>query len=256
MTSGTWARRFKGTAARVCDMALVVGTVEVSAVPACWESDGRANPSSTLLQRQVCSVIPRAGCPSEWVLRDVGGTSVAELLLLTLTLAEHGVTNQHPEALNEDETDETLSVLCVECCTDLLERRDLCFPVVRRNVVDCDTLLPFQAQVDQLGNSLEASVTSLEVQIRRPVVGEVLAEGATGACAFCGGVIVDGWHACIECVSANYLMIVWCPQDSRVDQRIETFDGQTGTLETKHGCCRATPCGRCTLSHSVPGEEA
>jgi hypothetical protein len=95
-------------------------------------------------------------------------------------------------------------------CTELLERRDLFSPGVRPDRVYRNTLPICEAEVDQLRNSLEASIMGGEVYIGCPVVGEVRSEAATSACAFYGRVVVDGWYSGLDLTSANYPMIVWC----------------------------------------------
>jgi len=56
-----------------------------------WEGDGCADSTAALLQRQGGGIIARAGRAAKGILLEVAEAPVAELLLLPLRFAEHGV---------------------------------------------------------------------------------------------------------------------------------------------------------------------
>lgn len=89
-----------------------------------------------------------------------------------------------------------------------LERRDLGAGLVPSDIIDGDTGLDAEAQVGDLRDALVGPVASLEVEIRRPVVTEVLAVCAAGACRDLGGIVACRGHACVERVSTDDLMHV------------------------------------------------
>jgi hypothetical protein len=78
-------------------MRFVVGAIEILSVPACRERNGRSDASTTLLVWEGGGISTRAGRTTEWILRNILLTTMAQLLLHVFARSEHGVTDNHPE---------------------------------------------------------------------------------------------------------------------------------------------------------------
>jgi hypothetical protein len=91
-------------------------------------------------------------------------------------------------------------------------------------------------------NTLKSSVTGLEVQVRRPIVGEILRELASGARS--RGSNITRRHRSIEPISSYNLMDVTGWDLAGVDEGVETIDNRLRTTESQHGCltgCESLP---------------
>lgn len=114
-----------------------------------------------------------------------------------------------------------------------LESSRLGLPVVGRVVVHGQaTILASQAEVGQLRDPLEGSVASAEVETRGPVVGEVIGVGARRARGEGAGVVSPRCHGGVERVASGNLVDVSRRNRARLDQRVETLDGEFRTFET------------------------
>ncbi len=84
-----------------------------------------------------------------------------------------------------------------------------------------------------LGDALVAAVASLEVQVRCPVVGEVIGKLAGGA----GGVLGDvvGGHGDVEGVAADNLVDMRRGDLAGVDEGVDPVDDDLSAPEPKHG---------------------
>lgn len=117
-----------------------------------------------------------------------------------------------------------------------LESSSLGLPVVGRVVVHGQaTILASQAEVGQLRDPLEGSVASAEVETRGPVVGEVIGVSARRARGEGAGVVSPRRHGGVERVASGNLVDVGRRHRARLDQRVETLDGEFGTFETHEG---------------------
>jgi hypothetical protein len=81
-------------------------------------------------------------------------------------------------------------------------------------------------------NTLVGTILGLEVEVSRPVVGEILGEGTGGAASGVGD-IASG-HGRVEAVSSNDLMDVTRRNLSGVHQRIQPVDDNLSTTKSKH----------------------
>lgn len=79
-------------------------------------------------------------------------------------------------------------------------------------------------QVDHLLHPLVRPVAGLEVQVSRPVVGEVLAKRAGRARRFRGEVVVDGGHRGVKGVSADDLVDVGGLDEAWGNQGVDPFN--------------------------------
>lgn len=103
-------------------------------------------------------------------------------------------------------------------------------------------------------NTLVCAVLRLEVQVRGPVVGEILRELA--GCAGCGVRDVTGGHGDVEAVSSDDLVDVGRGDLARVDEGVKTVDDDLGAPESQHGhATLATVVGR-RFGERHEGEEA
>lgn len=66
-----------------------------------WESDLSTDTTTTHLIGQRLSVVSCARRTSEWILLHIAETSVTELFLHCFLRAEHGVSDDHAEALHD-----------------------------------------------------------------------------------------------------------------------------------------------------------
>ncbi len=225
MSFGAGAHRFKGTLSGIGNMALVVRTVQVLAIPASRKGDSRPNPTLAGLGGKRGGVRSCAGCAAARaagvVLLHVA--AVAQLALLALGLAQGGVADEHAEAR--------------------LEGGHGRLPVVRRDVVDGDAADGADADVGELGHAPVGAVAGAEVQHRRPVVGEVLGERAARAGRVGDQVVARRRvHARVERVAAHDLVHVRRRHRARVYQRVEALDDELRAAEPDHllggGCLR------------------
>jgi hypothetical protein len=117
MGAWAWPRGFERTTAWVGHVGLVVRAVEILSIPASgwplstdlafspeasnlrWEGDGRSDSTAALLLGQARGVVTCARCTTEWVLLDVCFAAMAQLLLHAFACPEHGVSDNHTEAL-------------------------------------------------------------------------------------------------------------------------------------------------------------
>ena len=96
VTGRAGANGFKGPGLGIGDVALVVGTVCVFSVPASGKGHGCPDAAFAKACRKCLGIRPRAGRST-----PVGAsseTTVAELLLHSLLLAQSGVSDKHSEA--------------------------------------------------------------------------------------------------------------------------------------------------------------
>lgn len=121
--------------------------------------------------------------------------------------------------------------------THRLKSSNLRLPIIRRDIIHGNPPLALQSQVNHLRHPLIAPVLGPEVQVGRPVVGKVLGEGAGGAGGLGGRVVVTRRHGRVEGVAADDLVHVRGGEHARVDERVETLDGELAALEAHHGCC-------------------
>ncbi len=116
MAGGTGARGLEAAGARVRDVALVVGGVDVFAIPAAasplvwlntvgnkgnerWEGNRGPDATGAELVRKRGRVLARAGRPAKGGLLDVVLAAVADLLLHGALVADGRVADEHAEAL-------------------------------------------------------------------------------------------------------------------------------------------------------------
>lgn len=235
---GGWARaaRFKGAATRVCDMILVVGTVEILAIPAPasmlderfvkWaqyvsrrEGDSCADATSALLLGEIKGIISSAGSTAERILLLIAEAAVTELLLLPSLRAKTSVADEHAEPLYVQLHKTAFPSRAV---TYLGKSSDLCLSVIGWDIVDGDTLLALEAQVHHLRHAFKGAVLRLEVQVCGPVVAEVFGVVARCARGGSGWVKFDRLHRRIESVTTDDLMHVGRRGHSRLHERVDT----------------------------------
>ena len=90
-------------------------------------------------------------------------------------------------------------------------------------------------QVHHLRHALVGAIARLEVEVRRPVVREVLAKRARRAGRLDGGVVLDRRHGGVEGVAADDLVDVRRLDHPWSHQGIQTLDDELRALEPHHG---------------------
>jgi hypothetical protein len=105
-----------------------------------------------------------------------------------------------------------------------------------------------------LRNAHEGAVAGLEVQVRRPIVGEILGELAGGASS--GSRNIARCHRGVEAVSSYDLVDVSSGDLARVDEGVKPVDNDLGASKSQHGyrTTTATHLG-CRFSERGEGEE-
>ena len=157
--------------ARVGQMGLVVGAVEVLAIPAGREDDGGADTTGARLRGEGPSVLAVTRSKA----LAVSVAAMAHIGVGLCSRAEVGVACNHAEAG--------------------LEGSDLVLLGVRIHVVNRKTTVLRDTDVGHLGNSLVGSVLRrLEVDVRSPVVAVILGERACSAGGGLGWVHVGRVH--------------------------------------------------------------
>ena len=198
-------------------MALMVGAIEVLAIPASRESNRSPNATLASLRRKrrrVGSSTGRTAARTAGIILLLI-TAMAQLALLALGRAKPGVTDEHAEAR--------------------LEGGDGRHAVVRRDVVDGDAAVGAQPDVGELRHPLVGAVAGAEVHDRRPVVGEVLGERAGRAGRVGDQVVARGAvHARVERVPAHDLVHVRRGERARVHEGVEPLDHELRAPESDH----------------------
>lgn len=175
--------RFEGPDGWVGDMALVIWAVDVHAIPAGGEGDGCADLVAETVGQGLAISFSRAR--SSWII----ATAVTKLSLLALSRREPRVSNKHAEPR--------------------LEGRYLGPSIVGRNVVHRHSAVSTETVIGKLTHALVCSVAGAKVQDSRPVVGEVLGEGTTGAGRIFDQIVVCWIHVHVEGVASYDLVDVW-----------------------------------------------
>jgi len=250
------AAGLEGARGRVRDVALVVDRVQVLAVPAAGEVQRHAPAAAAGLLGECLGVGSRARRAAEGVLLHVGLAAVAELLLHGGCLAVQTVTDKHTEALVILRSKVSFLSLSsfrhpkeIRVWTYRLEGRDLGAGLVASDVVDSHTCLDAESQVGDLRNALEGPVAGLVIEVRRPVVAEILAVCAAGARRDLGRVVAVGRHAGVERVSTDDLVHVGGWHIARLDQGVNLVDDELRATE-------AHQLLRCGKLHRQRGHES
>jgi len=209
-----------------CNVAGVIGDIDVLSVPAGWEEDVGSDTTSTVLLGEVDGV---QGTSSGVGVRVVAGharTEASECQSPGLSrvgvgiaeLANHGVSDDHTEALGWS------------------GHLDAAGPAVDNwlNVVGGDSSFgAASVEVGLLWDSEVRAVPGFEVQDGGPVVREVLLEPTGGTGRRSGDVHSNG-HAQVEGITTDNLMdvrrnLTWS------DQRVRSLSHELSAWETKEG---------------------
>lgn len=220
-------------------MALVIGAVEVDAVPAaggievsvCYRTVARAVRVHSRGEEEVGTNAARAGPRREvagisasarrGILSAEVGIEAAEAGLLLITsvavLAKEGVSDEHAEALS------AMALASVNYLLWRTYRSKGSDPaaVIWWNVVDRHaTAGTLEELVGELRDSRKGAVASAEIHVGSPVVGEVLGEGAGRACALRDQIIGQG-HARLERVLEGCCQLDPQSEEGDLDSRLQ-----------------------------------
>ena len=203
-------------AARVGDVGLVVGGVEVLAVPAGGEDDGLTHHLAGRVGGDVDGVGAGAGGTADkLVVVGRGPATVADAALVNLGgVGFGGVARDHAEALLEGRG---------PAAGDVVD--------VKTAVVD---ELALGTAVARLPDAVVRAVLVLEEHDGRPVVGLVLGEGARGAGGLAGKIVAIGVHGDVERVTTDDLVKMGREEHARVDDGVDTVDGQLRASKSEH----------------------
>lgn len=201
----------RGPRARIRHVRLVVGAVGVLPVPAGRERDDRSDAAVAEAARQRLAV-GRAAVDVGVVAR-ARHAAVADLGRVARA-RERRVADQHPEAR--------------------LERRHRRRPVRRRDVVHRDAAVGAEALARELRDAAVRAVARAEVEHRRPVVGEVLREGAAGAGGLARQVVGRRVHGRVERVAPDDLVQVGRGDGAGGYEGVETVDDELRAAEAHH----------------------
>jgi hypothetical protein len=204
-----WMARWTCVADWVGDVALVVGTVQVGAVPAGWEAhaDHDSHFARAAWESALIAASSRAGCK----------TCVLELwgfLCCLLSCCPVGwVSNCHAKTG--------------------LESSDFAIgKIVDSLTTICSTVPEW---VGQGINALVSSVPCLEVHDSRPVVGEVFSWYTAGAGGEVGNV---GTHGGVEGISSDDLVKMRASYHARIDNAVQELYVKRVHLILSGGCLR------------------
>jgi len=192
-------------------MAHMVRTVRVLSVPAGGERDDGTDAAGTHLVRQGLAV--GGAAVDVAIVASSGHAAVADLASGAGALSG-GIADEHAEAG--------------------LESRHLLLGVGGGDIVDGDTTVSTQTLAHELRHPLVGPVACTEVQHRRPVVREVLGEGAARARRRRGQVMRSRVHGRVERVPAHDLVQVRRRRETRVHEGVETVHDKPGALEPHH----------------------
>jgi len=239
---GAFSGNGEGLPGRVVHVGLVVGAVEILAVPARGEVVDRHDTTLAGFGGELGEL----GEPSELAVEADEAKSVVILRRRQRVCARR--TNRHAEALKQDtlrqwvRTDGGMSIPRSE---ERVHERSGSETTYRLRSSDLDVavgskvllrIVDGHPSLDTVGESgifhkrdlLVGTVRSAEEHHRRPIVGEVLGERAGRACALLADVTS---HVGLECVAANDLMQVRRGRLARLDERIEALDGKSPTAK-------------------------
>ena len=206
-------------------MALVIGRIEVLAIPARRKDDSRSDAARTVLVGQFRSIFCVAGCEAFPVLQ----ASMADAC--AIGLFGHGITRNHAEPR--------------------LEGRHLVVLRRIRHVVHRHATVLLEPHVGELGHTLKRTILGrFEVQRGSPVVAEVFAVCARRASRALGR-IKDLWfhlqsvseglpygsgscYCKIEGVSSDNLMREWRGSLTGIYQRISSLNSELRAGEPEH----------------------
>lgn len=212
---------------RKSDMLLVIGRIQRDAVPARREVHVRPDPAWTRRRREMRRIQHRIQTGTRVVALKIGARKAAETVLgnVALGAAQVGVSHEHAEARAES--------------GDVL-------PAVLGKVVDGHAAVgAVEVPVGQLRHALVGPVTGAEVQVGRPVVGEVVAVAACRAVGYLGNVDA-GFDGCVEGIAADDLVdvrgggLAWgdetvCQRINLVSVKVHVFDGSWNGREKRGG---------------------
>lgn len=116
-------------------------------------------------------------------------------------------------------------------------------------------MFPRHVRMASLRNTLVSAIACLEIEVRCPVVAEILTELAGSAGSNIGD--ITGGHRSIEGVSSHNLVNVWRGDQARVDKGVEPVNNDIRASEPQHreAATRSAELGR-RFGEGREGEES
>lgn len=234
MGSWTGTPRLEGAGGGIGDMLFVIRRICALAIPTGWKNYRNSPAATAGGLREPDGVFARTRRASRRILLYIWFTSIAQTSRHFCSLTIGTITDQHTEALSFYTAFSKHLLTLRLCSTYRFEGCDLGVSLVPRQVIDSHPCVDIKKYVCYLRYPLERAIARAEVQVGSPVVGEILRVGATSARRCSSRVDLTGFHRGVEGVTSSNLVHMLRRQLVRVDQGVNTVDGELGATETHY----------------------